>query len=188
MQFQLGRAVLFGVALAAACSSNPGPVEPGIGGTGAAAGGTDRPTIESDGGLGAGYDARARIDGNANADAPVKQDAARDASGVTDAVVEAGAGDPELCSLLTQNCPKSQARSQGCYPFGSGGSACAIEGDVVPGVLCTDHSDCIAGAICSGTLNDLPVCVTVCERGFMCGGVNGCIPIQGYSAIGYCRP
>lgn len=179
--------LLVTAALAVACSSSAGPVEPGIGGAGAA-GGSDRPTINSDGGLGAGYDAPPPRDANVTTDAAVKLDAKPGVGEVRDASVEAG-GDPELCSLLIQNCPNSQAKKQGCYPFGAGGSICAIEGDAVPGVLfCTDHPDCAAGAICSGVLNDVPVCVSICQQGFLCPGGNSCVPLQGSSTIGYCRP
>ncbi|MDX2021212.1 MAG: hypothetical protein SF187_13310 [Deltaproteobacteria bacterium] len=172
------------VTFVVACSSSQAPVEPGIGGTGAA-GGSDRPIVSSDGGLGAGYDAPVRKDTNASLDAAVKLDGKVDTGSATDALGEAGTGDPELCSLLTQNCPNNQAKAQGCYPFGKGGSKCAIEGDAVPGVLCNNDSDCTAGSICG---KEVPVCVSICQQGFLCGGVNACVPLQGYATIGYCRP
>lgn len=140
--------------------------------------------MSTDGSLGGGvFDSRIPADAKPVADAVVeiKRDAAKG-----DATVEAGVMmDQRNCDLIMQNCPKQAA----CYPAGLGGSRCEISMlyNITP-ALCAQDAECAPGYFCGGVLRDNRVCVLICDRRFLCGGKDSCVPINGFNDVGYCRP
>lgn len=158
---------------------------PGLGGGSDGGGpGSTREVLEIDGAVGTPrLDAAPRRDAAAPADASADDDEDApqeppDASSAPDAPAA------RACDLLLQDCPVAQ----GCYPTGLGGAGCRQSdlGQNENGP-CFQHSDCLPGLVCRGVLNDVLVCVALCDRTLPCGR-NSCAPLDGYADVGFCPP
>ena len=169
----------------AACVADTSPKEPFISGIDASVAG-DRSTVSLDAPVGGDFEAGMRAEAKPAVDA-ASVDAMKRDTAKPDAEIEAGTpSDPLRCNLLMQDCPNEQ----GCYPLGAGGSKCQPLDNTggVPQTPCTANAQCLPGSFCGGVLRDIQVCVELCDSQRRCADVNGCVPIYGYTSVGYCRP